>query len=220
MADDVERLEGLLGDDPGGTAFPALAESHRRAGAAARAEAVARAGLERRPDALAGRVALGLALLDLGRQDEARAELERVLASVPDHPLARAGLEAKAEPPPAPEVLEGEALLADPIDGGEIEAAFEDATSEPEHMVSADSVAEDAIRRVDAAADEGLCEEDAVGLPVATATVADLLESQGHDDDARAMRAEIDPAATPPDERARVLATLDRWLANLRGGRQ
>ena len=56
-----------LGADPGAPAFPALAEANRRAGRLDEAERVAREGLRRCPELLAGRVALALALLDLGR---------------------------------------------------------------------------------------------------------------------------------------------------------
>ena len=57
---DLGRLEALVGDDPGATAFPALAEALRRSGRSKDAERVARAGLLRRPDTAAGRVALAL----------------------------------------------------------------------------------------------------------------------------------------------------------------
>ncbi len=80
-----ERLEG----SGAGRAFPALAEAYRRDGRPTDAERVAREGLRRVPSMLAGRVALGLALLDQGRTEDARAELERVLDQVPDHALAR-----------------------------------------------------------------------------------------------------------------------------------
>lgn len=209
---EVERFETDLAGDPGGAAFPALAEAHRREGRASEAERVARAGLERRPDALAGRVALGLALLDLQRVDEARAELERVLNSVPDHPLALAGLEA-SDVTPARDPQAG-AFDAD-LDGGELDAAFAQARPEEDEMVSTDSIAARAIRAAeldepeDPDSDEDIVElEEEAALPVATHTVAGLLERQGHARDADAMRATL--------ERDRVLATLERWLENLR----
>ena len=218
---DLERLQGLLGSDPGSAVFPALAETHRRAGEPGQAEVIARAGLDRRPDALAGRVALGLALLDQERLDEARVELERVLASVPDHPVALEGLASSgsggASPPrlnaldaPDPDVLD------EPIDEPEIDAAFEQATPERDEMVSADSVAAQAIRSIE---NEVLHEvgRDEVGIPVSTQTVAGLLEEQGHAGDAAAMRQELDARVLA--DRERILGTLERWLDNIQRNR-
>ena len=218
---ELERLQELLGSDPGAAAFPALAETHRRAGEPGQAEVIARAGLERRPDALAGRVALGLALLDQRRLDEARAELERVLASVPDHPVALEGLAASAadgarpweslvRDTPDPDVLAG------PIDGPEIDAAFEQATPERDQMVSADSVAAQAIRSIES---EVLHEvgTDEGGIPVTTHTVAGLLDEQGHAGDAAAMRQDLDALALA--DRERIVGTLERWLGNIQRDR-
>jgi len=214
---EVGRLEALVADDPGVSAFPALAEARRRAGRAGAAEEVARAGLARRPDALAGRVALGLALLDQGRLDEARAELERVLCAVPDHPLAAAALEASGAgrspwgqpPPPAPET-------ADLLDIGEpeIDAAFDLASSVADELVTADSVAESALRAAELDGPEERAGDAQDALPVASRTLAGLLERQGHAADARTMRAALDEPS--PGERERILATLERWLENLR----
>jgi tetratricopeptide (TPR) repeat protein len=211
---EIDRLGALSGREPGAAAFPAVAEAHRRTGRPEEAERVARAGLELRPDALAGRVALGLALLDLGRLDEARAELERVLSSVPDHPLALAGLEASDTAPAAAPAAED--AFAGSFDGDEIDAAFEDARPEEDQMISADSVAASAIRAAELdGSDEGdpgwTDDEGHEDIPVSTRTVADLLERQGHDQDAHAMRAELDGG-----QRQQILATLERWLDNLR----
>jgi len=218
---DLERLQGLLGSDPGSAVFPALAETHRRAGEPGQAEVIARAGLDRRPDALAGRVALGLALLDQERLDEARVELERVLASVPDHPVALEGLASsgagRASPrrfnaldAPDPDVLD------EPIDEPEIDAAFEQATPERDEMVSADSVAAQAIRSIE---NEVLHEvgSDEAGIPVSTQTVAGLLEEQGHAGDAAVMRQELDARVLA--NRERILGTLERWLDNIQRNR-
>jgi len=204
---DIERLEAVVTGDSAAAAFPALAEAHRRAGRPEQAESVARSGLERRPDALAGRVVLGLALLDLGRVDEARAELERVLTSVPDHPLALAGLEASDVPAAAPNSDEP---FDAALDGGEIDAAFDAARPEEDQMISADSVAASAIRAAELGEPEGVADE-AADLPIATHTVANLLERQGHAHDADAMRATLDGG-----DHDRVVATLERWLDNLR----
>ena len=218
---ELERLQGLLGSDPGSAVFPALAETHRRAGEPGLAEVIARAGLDRRPDALAGRVALGLALLDQERLDEARVELERVLASVPDHPVALERLaasdsgaqrpwEALAPDPPDADVLR------EPIDGPEIDAAFEQATPERDEMVSADSVAAQAIRSLESEVLEEVG-SDEIGIPVSTQTVAGLLEEQGHAGDAAAMRQDLDARVLA--DRERIMSTLERWLDNIQRNR-
>jgi tetratricopeptide (TPR) repeat protein len=217
---DLGRLEALVGDDPGATAFPALAEALRRSGRTKDAERVARAGLLRRPDTAAGRVALALALLDLGRETEARSELARVLDAAPDHPLAERFASPRARvagfappPPPAPaEELER-------IDEGEIEDAFELARPEPELASPDEAVAhalhaaelEDAADEIELVDADGDADAD---LPVATRTVAALLERQGHTGDAERMRASL--SAPAEAERERVLSTLERWLENLR----
>jgi tetratricopeptide (TPR) repeat protein len=206
---EIGRLQALVGDDPGAAAFPALAEALRRTGRAKDAERVARAGLERRPDTVAGRVALGLALLDLGRETEARAELERVLERAPGHPLAARAAGAWTPPPPTPAYGALEA-----IGEGEIDDAFElarpdDEPASPEEAVTtalhlAELEGPEEAEPLEAAETE---------LPVSTRTVAELLERQGHAEDAERMRASLDDA---DPERERVLATLERWLDNLR----
>ncbi|MEZ5316533.1 MAG: tetratricopeptide repeat protein [Vicinamibacterales bacterium] len=72
--------------------FGPVAERYRRSGDLERAVTLCRQGLEKFPDHLSGRVTLGWALLDLGRYDEARAELEQVLKRAPDNLAAIRGL--------------------------------------------------------------------------------------------------------------------------------
>lgn len=73
-------------------AFAQTAERYRRKGDADKAVEVCQAGLAAFPEHLSGRVTLGWALLDLGRYDEARAELEQVLRRAPDNLAAIRGL--------------------------------------------------------------------------------------------------------------------------------
>jgi streptomycin 6-kinase len=57
--------------------------------------------------------------------------------------------------------------------------------------------------------------------PFATDTMADLLERQGHDAEARVVRARAVSRALPTEpERRRVLDTLERWLEQLRRPRR
>ena len=211
--------------DPGGAAddFASLAEASRRAGDAVGAEHVARQGLRLRPDDLAGRLALALALLAQGREAEAERELEEALAS------ARRSAGAAAAPvwSPAPPPVAAEPLGAmDEIDDLDFDRAFEGAESDASEMLDADHVAQQAMREAALDAPEDLLPEP--DSPLATRTMAELLERQGHFESAEALRAAIDarqavPRAAGPSpaelERMRVIATLERWLENLRGGR-
>ena len=230
--DEIARLEALLGDDPSASAFPALAEANRRAGRAKEAERVAREGLRERPGFVAGRVALSLALLDLGHVDEARTELMQVLEAIPDHALAEHALRHAA--PSDCAVLEERQETSGPLSDlaeDELENAFEEAEAQPDEMLSASQVVAAAVRGVEQDEPEGVMPfpEDS---SFATETVADLLEQQDHLGEAQAMREALQaPAAsmTPdteldvslPDavnDRARLIATLERWLENLRRG--
>lgn len=213
---EIARLEALLGADPGAAAFPALVDANRRAGRLDEAERVAREGLRRRPDVTAGRVALALVLLDLDRAEEARRELERVLEDVPDHPLALDALAFRAGTA-TPDALDA---LAD----AEIEGAFEEAETALCELVDANEVAARALRAADLDEPEGVLVSD-VESPFATHTVATLLDRQGHGAEAAALRHEISrrgegAPAIGEARREELIATLERWLENLRGTRQ
>ena len=73
-------------------AFGAIAERFRRAGDLERAVALCQEGLAKFPGHLSARVTLGWSYLDLGKYDEARAELEQVLKRAPDNLAAIRGL--------------------------------------------------------------------------------------------------------------------------------
>lgn len=216
-AGEIARLEALLGADPGAAAFPALAEANRRAGRTEEAERVAREGLRRRPDLVAGRVALALALLDQARVEEARAELERVLEEVPDHPLALDAL-AQHAGGGAPDAL-------DELGDAEIDGAFAEAETSLGELVDANELAARALRAADLDEPEGLLASDAAS-PFATRTVADLLERQGHPADAEALRRRLAARDEEPERklptgrREELIATLERWLENLRRTRR
>lgn len=76
--------------DSGG--FGPIAERFRRAGDLERAVSLCREGLQKFPRHISARVTLGWSLLDLGRYDEARVELEQVLRRAPDNLAAIRGL--------------------------------------------------------------------------------------------------------------------------------
>jgi hypothetical protein len=155
-------------------------------------------------------VARSLDLLELGEMQEARRELERALA-----PGGPSGV------PPLAEFSEG-------VSDQELDHALEVAEPQTDQMLDADRVAQVAMRQ----ADEALGEDrapDEVGPTFATRTMADLLERQGDAEGAARIRAGL-AAAAPVDHpvsegtpggrpsRRQVIARLERWLENLRGG--
>jgi tetratricopeptide (TPR) repeat protein len=94
MADSarIEELRRRVESDPASIAFAALAEEYRRGGQFEDAIAICEAGLQRHPAYLSARVTLGRALLENGRYQEARAQLEQVLRSAPENLAAIRGL--------------------------------------------------------------------------------------------------------------------------------
>ena len=81
----IEDLRRRVERDPTSIAFAQLAEELRRAGDAAEAVEVCRAGLRLHPDYVSARVTLGRALLALNQLDDAQGELEGVLTSAPEN---------------------------------------------------------------------------------------------------------------------------------------
>ena len=88
----IEELKRRIERDPASIAFAALAEEYRRAGQYEDAIATSQTGLQRHPAYLSARVTLGRSLLELGRYDEARQELQHVLQVAPDNLAAIRGL--------------------------------------------------------------------------------------------------------------------------------
>jgi len=235
----MEELAVEVALDPGGSAFPALADAYRRAGRLQEARRVAEAGLARNPERVEGRVALALTLLDQGEAEAGRSELGRVLAADPNAlsagpigfdeasatPVAP---EPQAHPEPEPEAapecateLEPEPATAHEIEEAvppaaptvleaadeEIELAFADAESDPDEMVDATRVAQQAMRAGDLFEPEGSF-TPALHPDFATQTMADLLEEQGDTAGAAQVRQalhgvpriEADAASEPPPE--------------------
>ncbi|MEE3331980.1 MAG: hypothetical protein VX246_14035 [Myxococcota bacterium] len=207
--DEIEALERAVEADPGGAQFPVLAEAYRRAGRHDDARRVAVAGLAVRPDDTAGRLALGLALLDLGEVAAARYELERAMGSVVEDPSMQPFPERNLEG-----AFEDGLRLGDPraeasseqlIDDDELEVAFADAESVPDEMLDANRIAAQAIVAGELDAPEGLVlEEQAPTSPVAeenfqieeapafaTETMARLLADQGDVRGAETIRERI-----------------------------
>lgn len=86
MAADSPRILELrrrVQADPASIAFAQLAEECRRAGSPDEAIGICRAGLANHPGYLSARVTLGRSLIEVGRLDEAAAELNTVIQSAP-----------------------------------------------------------------------------------------------------------------------------------------
>jgi hypothetical protein len=205
----LAELRSLVARDPGAPGFSALAELHRRSRRFAEAERVLRAGLGRRPDDVPARSLLALVLWDQGRDADARSELMRVAAGL-----------VPAEETPAP---------AGAVSEAELDHAFAEAETDAEELIDPNRVAAEAILHADAGAAEGLREDGAEpaygsGQAFVTETMARLLDRQGDARGAARIRAVLTAEDAAPGEqrrervarRARSVAVLERWLANLR----
>jgi tetratricopeptide (TPR) repeat protein len=126
----IEELKRRVQSDPASIAFAALAEEYRRAGRFGEAIETCNTGLVRHPSYLSAHVTLGRALIEVGRLQEARTELEYVLKLAPENLAAIRGLaeihhrigpvEDVVEPaetslPPAPAAVETHEPAAAPI---------------------------------------------------------------------------------------------------------
>jgi hypothetical protein len=140
-----------------------------------------------------------LELLDAGRSAEARRELAEAVG------IARPG-----------------GALAGEVTDLELDHAFARARPVADEVIDADRVARQAISEVDR---ELLAVRAAPREPFATGTMAELLERQGDHEGARRIRdslarrearSETRSAPGRRAERARVLATLEAWLAKVR----
>jgi tetratricopeptide (TPR) repeat protein len=88
----IEELKRRVQSDPASIAFAALAEEYRRAGRFEEAIAACITGLQRHPSYLSAHVTLGRALIEVGRYEDAREELELVLRAAPENLAAIRGL--------------------------------------------------------------------------------------------------------------------------------
>jgi tetratricopeptide (TPR) repeat protein len=91
---ELDHLAARWADAPDGTAFAALADGLRKAGALAEAEAVALVGLERHPALIPGLLALARIRDAQGDRAAAEVALHRALGQDPSHPVV---LEALAD---------------------------------------------------------------------------------------------------------------------------
>ncbi|MEW6068973.1 MAG: tetratricopeptide repeat protein [Nitrospirota bacterium] len=83
--DDIQRLKEKVDKDPASKFFVPLAEEYKKTGKFDEAIEVLTKGLEKQPDYMSARVALGKVYLDKGMLEEARAEFEKVIMAIPDN---------------------------------------------------------------------------------------------------------------------------------------
>jgi hypothetical protein len=246
-AEILQLLLAELESDPGAAVFPNLAEAYRRVGQAERAREIASRGLDGAPERMAGRVALGLALLDVDEADQAREVLSAIFEDVPQlmAMLEQGDLQQKD----VQEEIREEAG-PEPLGDDEISLAIDGAEARPDEMIDVNEVAAAALR-------EERLDEPEVGFApsdhpaFATATMANLLENQGDIHNAESIRSTLaddplsvvaeelvaeefvtegiaadevpmDAAKAPEPEaeliepKARIIATLEGWLDNIR----
>jgi tetratricopeptide (TPR) repeat protein len=156
----IDELRRRVDRDPASIAFAALAEEYRRAGLPEEAIETCLSGLKRHPAYVSARVVLGRALLDVGRYDEARTELEQVLRIAPEN---LAAIRALADihhrtgevPPPVPDPRgatrphDGPPAAAPPVRGVPLSRADDSSHPPDTHSAAADGpvVSVDRVRR-------------------------------------------------------------------------
>ena len=199
VASRIDDLRRRVNRDPASIAFAHLAEEHRRNGDCEEAIRVARAGLAHLPGYLSARVTLGRALLQLGQVDDARVELESVLAAAPDNlaavrTLAEIHASRNSRPSAPALAAAGNAVAADP------ETAFADGHVDPAPVEPAAPAATDEVTafldQLDQFADDGR-----------------TAPGQAHAVEARTVEAGSVAVAEMPSPDARAAETLERWLA-------
>ncbi len=205
---DLERLRQRVEQDAGCAEFPALAEAERRAGRLSEARRIAERGLRARPDRLAGRVALGLALLDQGDVAGAQRELAAVFES--ERPLdEKPGLSAQKAtraPRRQPKAGEGERRAVatsakTPLPVGE-GSAFRTRTM---------------ARLLERQGDRGRAEEILEGLEGPVLEGADPADKGRDQAVVDSPDAELGKPESPSASQQK--ATLERWLRNVQRGR-
>lgn len=160
--------------------FAAEAERKRTLGDAHAAIEIAEEGLSLEPGNDRIRMALALALMDVGDVPRAQQLLAKAFPRAEEPPAPT--------PPPVPTAApESAADFDDSLGEDELEQAFADAETNPEEMMSANRVVEQTLEAEHVEAPEAGF--DITGSSTyATATMASLLEEQGRAGQATALR--------------------------------
>jgi tetratricopeptide (TPR) repeat protein len=201
-------------DAKSSAALGAQAEAERRAGRPERARELAQAALDHAAPHPSAHAAFVLALIDCGDLVSAHRALERAY-------LALGGELVEPGDAHAGESWEPSAAPLAALAEAELESAFEAAESQPDEMHDANQVAAAALELVEDGTPEGV-DLTSTDSPFATETVASLLERQGRPERAGEVRSaarargQLREVRLDEGRRARVVATLTRWLDNLR----
>lgn len=220
---DIEALRRRVDEDAGCPEFPALAEAERRAGRPEEARRICEAGLSLAPGRLAGRVSLGLALLELGESEPAKRELAGILDSalephllahesdLPptasfDAPVVEEPITADDEHAPVAMRPKAASDFDQAVGDAELEQAFASAEPQVDDMFSANKMAEQVL--MDHAILDGEEAEDLAmetSSTFSTETMAGLLERQGDPESAEAIRRSLDDEREPASAEASML---------------
>jgi hypothetical protein len=194
-------------------ALAARAERERRVGEPERARELAEEAMRVREPHPAARVAYVLALIDCGDLLTAHRALEDAYDALGGE-VAELERQAELVEAPAPDAL---ATLGD----GDLDDAFEAAEAQRDEMHDANDVAAAALERIEDGVPEGV-DPTFASSPFATETVASLLERQGQPQRAERVRSaarargQFREQRLDEARREEVVATLSRWLENLR----
>ncbi len=143
---ELQKLAEKFRKDPTSKLFFPLAEEYAKIGLVDDAITLLRSGIKNHPDLLSARVALGKALLSKGREADARAEFEQVIAANPDNLMAHKRLAAiylrVGDKPQA--LASCEAVLAIHSSDPEILKIREEVNRLPEPVVQPDGGADEA----------------------------------------------------------------------------
>ncbi|MBI5892499.1 MAG: tetratricopeptide repeat protein [Deltaproteobacteria bacterium] len=169
---DIERYRAMLERAPSSSVFAPLAESLRRGGFLDEALTICVEGLQKHPNHMSGKVALGRIYYDKGMLQEAKKEFEEVVKISPDNILAARILKEINDK--TGEEKNSQELRADVLKASEGQEAGQDAGVESQNLQPA--------------AHEPPPFKDEV---IYTVTMAELLEKQGHIDEALKIYEEI-----------------------------
>ncbi|MBK6495055.1 MAG: hypothetical protein KA267_09065 [Gemmatimonadales bacterium] len=191
---ELDHLAARWAEAPDGTAFAALADGLRKAGALAEAEAVALVGLSRHPELVPGLIALAKVREAQGDLAGAAATLQRALGADPSHPVVLEALAGLAAASGDPEGSRAWLVVAEAAEAAEDDPEVFPAPDLVESTVETEAIA---AFEAEVAADDdwnegGLWSEDdaadaeSEAPELVTESLANLFFHQGHLDRAAA----------------------------------
>lgn len=201
---DIERYRAMLERDPSSSVFAPLAESLRRGGFLDEAMTVCVEGLQKYPNHVSGKVALGRIYYDKGMLQEAKKEFEEVVKISPDNILAsrilkeindKTGEEKKSQEIKDSQKVEGlepgvkdeNTIPMTPDSQLSLDSSLTTHDHLKEEPLQVYAEVEDKKQEISAASKT----EPEFSKGVYTVTMAELLEKQGHLDEALKVYEEI-----------------------------